>query len=52
MIKRRKVEAMVAKQYRARGEINQSSEEEDESNTRDNMDLDQADDKYLLPLQL
>ena len=34
---------MVAKRRRARGGISLSSKEEDESDTRDNTDLDQAD---------
>lgn len=36
MIKKRKVKTMAAKWRRARGEINMSNEEEDESDTRDN----------------
>ena len=41
---------MAAKQRRARTEISLSSKEEDESDTRDNTDLDQANNKY--PMQL
>ena len=55
MIERRKAEAMAAKRRRARGGISLSSEEEDESDTGDDMDpdqanLDQANDKYLVEL--
>lgn len=39
---------MTTKQCRARGEINLFSEKENESNTRDNMYPDQANDKYPL----
>ena len=42
MIKRRKVEAIAAKQDRAKGEISSSNEEEDKSNIKDNTDLNQA----------
>ena len=42
MIKRRKVEAMVAKRHRARGGMSLSSKEKDESDIRDDTDLDQA----------
>ena len=48
MIERRKVEAIATKWRRARGGINLSSEEKDESDTEDDTDLDQADDKYPL----
>ena len=50
MMERRKAEAMAAKRRRARGGISSSSEEEDESDTGDDTDPDQANDKY--PLQL
>ena len=43
IMERQKAEAMVAKRRRARGGISLSSEEEDESDTRDNMDPDQID---------
>ena len=51
-MKRRKTKAMAAKRQRARGGIHLSSEEKEdyESNTRDEIDSDQADDKYLLQL--
>ena len=50
MMERRKAEAMAAKWRRARGGISLFSEEEDESDTGDDMDPDQADGKY--PFQL
>ncbi len=53
MVEKRKTEAMAAKRRRARGGISSSSKEEDnyENNTRDEIDLDQADnDKNLLQL--
>ena len=50
MIERRKVEAIVAKWRRAGGRIGLSNEEEDQSDTKDDMDPDQANDKY--PVQL
>ena len=50
MMERRKAEATVAKRRRARRGISSSSEEEDKSDTGDDTDPDQADDKY--PLQL
>ena len=51
MIERRKAEVMAIKQHRVRRGIDLSSEEEDESNNRDNTDPnqanpDQANDKY------
>ena len=54
-MERRKVEAMAAKQRKARGEISLSSKEKDESDTKDNTDLNQVDlnqvnDKYLMEL--
>ena len=49
MIERRKAKAMAAKQRRVRGEMSLSSEKEDKSDTGDNTDPDQADNKY--PLQ-
>lgn len=52
MIERRKAKAMTANQHRTKGEISLSSKKEDESDTGDNMDPDQANDKYLLLLQL
>ncbi len=53
MVKRRKTEAMAAKCQRARGGTSSSSEEEEnyESDTGDETDLDQADDNEN-PLQL
>lgn len=39
---------MAAKQHKAKGRISYSSEEEDDSDTRDNTDLDQVNDKYQL----
>ena len=50
MMERRKAEAMAAKRHRARGGISLSSKEEDESDTGDDTDPDQANDKY--PFQL
>ena len=50
MIEKRKAEVMAAKWRRARGGISLSSEKEEESDTGDDTDLDQADDKY--PQQL
>ena len=47
---RQKVEAIAAKWCRAREGISLSSEEEDESDTRNDKDPDQAEDEY--PLQL
>lgn len=51
MVERRKAETLAAKRYKAKGKISLSVEEEDENNTKDDMDLDQADDKYPLSLQ-
>lgn len=50
IIKRQKAEAMATKQHRVRGEISLSSEKEDESDIRDDTNLDQANDKYSLQL--
>lgn len=50
MVQRRKIEAMAAKQCRARGGISLSSKKEDESDIGNDIDPDQANDKY--PLQL
>lgn len=50
IVERRKAKAITSKQYRARGGISLSSEKKDESDTRNNIDLDQVNDKY--PLQL
>ena len=50
MMERRKAEPMAAKRRRARGEISLSGEKKDESDTRDDTDPDQANDKYLLQL--
>ena len=50
MIERQKAKAMVAKWCKARGGISSSSKKEDESDTGDDTDLDQADDKYLMQL--
>ena len=47
---RRKAEAIAEKRRRARGGMSLSSEKEDESNTKNDTDPDQAEDKY--PLQL
>ena len=51
MVERRKTEAIATKRYRDRGGISLSNEEERnyESNTRDDTDPDQANNKY--PLQ-
>lgn len=43
---------MVIKQCRAKGAISSCSEKKDESDAIDNMDLDQTNDEYLLPLQI
>ena len=43
LMKRQKAEAMVAKQHRARGGINLSSEKKDKNDTGDNTDPNQAD---------
>ena len=45
-----KAEAMTAKQCRARGKMSLSSVKKDESNTKNDINLDQAENKY--PLQL
>ena len=45
MIERQKVEAMAPKRRKARGRINLSNDKEDESDTGDNTDPNQADDK-------
>ena len=50
MIEMRKVKAISTKWNRAIGEISLSSEKEDESDTKDNIDPDQANDKYLVKL--
>ena len=50
MIEKGKTKAMTAKWRRARGGISLSNKEEDKSDTKDNIDLDQSNDKY--PLQL
>ncbi len=50
MVDGQKAEAMAAKRRKARVGISFSSEEEDKSNTRDNMYPNQANDEY--PLQL
>ena len=52
IVKRRKAKALAIERCRARGGISSSSveEENDESDTKDDMDLDQTDNKY--PLQL
>ena len=49
-MEKQKVESMATKQCRARGRISLSREKKDESDTRDDTDPDQANDKY--PLQL
>ena len=41
---------MAAKRCKNRGEISLSSEKEDENDTKNNTDLDQANDEYLLQL--
>ena len=48
--KRRKAKAIAAKQRRTRGGMSLSSEEENESDTRNDTNPDQAENKY--PLQL
>ena len=48
MIKKRKAETMAAKRHGARGEISLFIEKEGESDTRDDMDSDHANDKYLI----
>lgn len=40
MVEKRKTEAIVAKQHRAREEINLYSKEKDESDTKDDIDSD------------
>ena len=52
MVERQKIEAMTAKRQRIRGEISFFSEQKEdyESDTRDKIDPDQANDKYLLQL--
>ena len=50
MMKRRKAKVIAAKQRRARGGMSLSNEEEDESDTGDDTNPDQTDNKY--PLQL
>lgn len=46
MMKKRKVEAMVAKQRRAKKEISLTNEKDNKSDTRDNTDSNQANNKY------
>lgn len=41
---------MIVKQHRARGEIYLYSEKKDKSDIGDDMDLDKANDKFLLQL--
>lgn len=52
MVERRKTEAIAAKRWKARRRISSSNEEEEnyESDTGDEMDPDQTNDKYLLQL--
>ena len=52
IVERRKTKAIIAKCQRAKGGISLSSEEKEsyESDSKDEIDLDQANDKY--PLQL
>ena len=50
MMERQKAKVMAAKRRRTRGGISLSSEKEDGSDSRDNTDADQANDKYLLQL--
>lgn len=52
MIKRHKAEAIVAKQYKTKGKIYLSNKKNNKSDTRNNIDSDQANNKYSLPLQL
>lgn len=42
------MEAIIAKQHKTRGRISSSNKEEDESDIRDNINLDQDNDKYPL----
>lgn len=51
MVEKRKTEAIAVKLHRAKREISLSSEEEDKSNTRDDIDPDKTNDKYPLLLQ-
>lgn len=48
MIERQKVQSMVIKQRRTRRGINLSSKKEDKSDIKDNTDLYQTNNKYLL----
>lgn len=48
MVKMQKAKAMTAKQYRARRKINLSSKEENETNIKDDIDPDKANNKYSL----
>lgn len=52
MVKRQKTETIVAKRRRTRGKISWSSKKKDKGNTRDNIDPNQANNKYLLIPQL
>lgn len=52
MVERLKAEAMVAKQRRVGRGIGSPSTKEDESDTGDDMNSDQSDDKYLLQFSL
>lgn len=50
ILEKRKAEAMVIKQRRARRDISLSSKDEDERDIEEDIDLDKADDKYPLLL--
>lgn len=50
MVEKQKAKVMAIKQHRTRGGINLSNEEEDKSDIRDNINPDQVDDIYSLPL--
>lgn len=48
MVEKWKVEAIDAKQYKARGKISLLNKKKDENDIKNDMDLDQGNAKYLL----
>lgn len=52
MMESQKVEAIATKQFNAKGEISLSNNEEDKTDIKDDISLNQANNKYPLLLQL
>lgn len=50
MTKKRKAKTIATKRLRAQGRLSSSRKKEDKSDIGDDIDPDQADDKYLLSL--